>query len=413
MNRTPLIIGGSLAVVAVVVAVALAGGGGGPPAAAPAATATSSTTAVTTAPGELLPPQEVPGHLAHLTSVWATDWTRATVDLDEILPGLQAANPRDLIAPLDNPTLESVASADDWLADREPGVLFQEFGVTRFYPLQILTSHEIVNDTAGGVPVAVTYCPLCNSAVAFRREVDGQVIRLGTSGLLRNSDLIMWDDRSESLWQQITGEAIVGERAGNRLEFLPVSLVSWGDLKSNFPDAEVLSQDTGFPFDYGRNGYVGYTSRDRDYGYYSGPVDDRLPALERVVGVRVEGIAKAYPFSVISTERAVDDEVAGVAITVWWGSADTADNLDTPRIVDGQAVGTGVAYERRVADRTLTFSAIGDSEFEDAETGSRWTILGIATSGPLAGTQLTPVLHLNEFWFAWWGFNTGADVYLP
>jgi hypothetical protein len=176
---------------------------------------------------------------------WKTDWSKTTIDLSELIRGLTAADPRDGIPPIDNPKYETVAQASEWLDDREPIVMLELDGAARAYPLRILTWHEIVNDEIAGTPVAVTYCPLCNSAVGFDRRVNGQTLGFGVSGLLRNSDLVMWDRQTESLWQQITGEAIVGDLAGTQLPVIPTPIVSWKDFRETFPDGDVLSRDTG------------------------------------------------------------------------------------------------------------------------------------------------------------------------
>ncbi len=355
---------------------------------------------------------ELPFEISVLGNVWPTNWAKSTIDLEELRVGLAASDPRDLIRPIDQPVYEDIESANDWLEDQEVGILLEVEGEALFYPVRILTSHEIVNDQRGDVPFSLTYCPLCNTAAAFDRRVDGQVLRFGVSGLLRHSDLVMWDDATVSLWQQATGEGIVGDFAGTQLEFLPTALISWGDFKANNPEGDVLSKDSG-PFDYGTNGYFGYTSRSAPFGrFFTGEIDERYEALSRVVGVRVDGETKAYPFAVIEEERAVNDEVNGVPVAVWWGAAETADPLDARTNAGGQAIGTGIAFDRRVDGQELTFSAQGDSDtFVDAETGTTWNLLGVAVDGELAGTQLESVIHMNEFWFAWAAFNEGAPVY--
>ena len=155
---------------------------------------------------------------AFVTKEWPTDWSKSEIDLAELILGVGDSEPRDSIPPIDEPQYESPTEAADWLDDREPGALVQLNGDVRFFPLSIMTRHEIVNGEVGGVPLAVTYCPLCNTAIAFDRRVDGDTLRFGVSGLLRNSDLVMWDDKTVSLWQQITGEAIVGDFSGTELD---------------------------------------------------------------------------------------------------------------------------------------------------------------------------------------------------
>ena len=190
---------------------------------------------------------------------WTTDFSRHSVPYSEILSG---GVPRDGIAPLDDPKFTTPDDADQWLGDQEPVIAFESNGDVRAYPLQILIWHEIVNDVVGGVPVAVTFCPLCNTAIVFERTLEGVVYDFGTSGKLRNSDLIMWDRQTESWWQQFTGEAIVGELTGKKLMFLSGPIIAWSDFKSANPEAKVLSRDTGFSRPYGQNPYGGYDQAD-------------------------------------------------------------------------------------------------------------------------------------------------------
>ena len=353
---------------------------------------------------------QLPGDLEFVSRDWITDFSRTTIEFDELLIGIQATPIRDRIPPIDNPTFVSIAAADH-VDDREPGLSLAIADDARFYPLSILTAHEIVNDVVGGRPVAVTFCPLCNSAIVFDRVFEGTELRFGVSGLLRNSDLVMWDNATESLWQQLTGEGIVGSSAGAQLTFLPSSITSFGDFRQQNPTAQVLGPDQGFRRTYGYNPYVGYSSRTSPYGFFQQDlIDDRFPALSRVVNVTLDDTTKAYPFSVLQAAAPINDTVAGQDIVILWGG-DTADALDAGEIADSQSIGTGIALSRTVDGQTLTFSAAGDNRFTDAETASEWDLNGTAVSGPLAGAQLSPVVHGNEFWFAWAAFNPDAPVY--
>ena len=154
---------------------------------------------------------------------WSTDFGRTTVPLHEITPG---GPPKDGIRSIDRPTFVTVREADDWLGDREPVAVVKVKGVIKAYPLSILIWHEIVNDEIGGDPVTVTYCPLCNTTIAVDRNFDGRVLDFGTTGRLRHSDLVMYDRQSETWWQQATGEGLVGEYAGERLTFVPATVMS-------------------------------------------------------------------------------------------------------------------------------------------------------------------------------------------
>ncbi|WP_395161605.1 DUF3179 domain-containing (seleno)protein, partial [Ilumatobacter sp.] len=224
----------------------------------------------------------------------------------------------------------------------------------------------------------------------------------------RKSDLVMWDDATTSLWQQIPGEAVVGDFAGTQLELIPTSIVSYGDVLENFPDAVSLSRDTGFGIEYGANPYRAYSSSTSPF-LFDGEPDPRFPALSRVVGVTLDGSDKAYPFSVLREQPAINDELAETPIVVLWGG-DTADALDAGTIAEGEAIGSGIAYDRRVGEQTLTFSVDGADVFTDDQTGSTWTLLGVAIDGPLEGEQLSTVNHRNEFWFAWAAFFPDAPV---
>ncbi|MEO1064479.1 MAG: DUF3179 domain-containing protein [Actinomycetota bacterium] len=352
------------------------------------------------------------GVVADVTGPWATDWSNRTINLDELAVGIRAVDPRDRIPPIDEPQFESLDAAAEWLTDPSPGALVELDGIRRFYPLAILTQHEIVNDDFGDVPVAVTYCPLCNTAISFDRRVDGQVLRFGVSGLLRQSDLVMWDDATTSLWQQATGEGIVGDFAGTQLEFISTAITSYGDVVDSFPDTEVLSRDTGFPNrTYGTNPYVSYSSNSAPFsGFFQGEVDDRVPALERVVGITLDEGELGVPFSAITEKGALNTTIGDTPVAVLWASG-AADALDHPTIDIAQDIGTGVAFSPVLDGQLLTFEANGDGTFTDAETGSTWDVLGNALDGELAGERLEPVTHRNDFWFAWSTFFPEAELY--
>lgn len=352
----------------------------------------------------------IPIHLESMAAIWETDFSNSIIDLEELLVGIPLSDPRDAIPPIDNPQFEAV-SESDWIQGQEPGVLIEIEEDARFYPLSVMTRHEIVNDEVGGIPVAVTYCPLCNTALVFDRRFEGETLRLGVSGLLRNSDLVMWDDVTQTLWQQVTGEAIVGRHAGKSLTPLASAIVRWADFRDTHPDGQALSSDQGFGLVYGSNPYEFYSSRSRPYNFYSGEIDDRFPAMERVVGISVNGIDKAYPFSLINKVRVVHDNLAGQELVVFWGASDTADALDSGLIADAIGIGTGIVYNPFVDGERLTFVASGDTEFVDNETGTTWSILGKATSGELAGEELELLPHRNEFWFAWQAFFPDAEVW--
>ena len=187
---------------------------------------------------------------------WATNWNVRLVELEE----LHFAGRRDAFPSLDDPRFDETPVGDEWLSDGDQVIQLEIGGDSRAFPLGIMTRHEIVNTTIWGQAVAVTYCPLCNSAIAFERVLYGTVVEFGVSGLLRNSDLIMWDRSMESLWQQLTGEAIVGGMVGARLVTISAPIVSSGQFKRAFPSGLVLSRGTGYPLTYEFTNYAGYDS---------------------------------------------------------------------------------------------------------------------------------------------------------
>ena len=340
------------------------------------------------------------------TGHWLTDFSLHTVPYAEFLSG---GVPRDGIPPLDDPMFESIADADTWLEEVQPVVALEINDEARAYPLAILTWHEIANDTLGGVPVSVTFCPLCNSAVVFDRRVGDATLDFGVSGNLRNSDLVMWDRQTESWWQQLTGEGIVGTYAGYQLDFVPAQIVSWADFKAAFPDADVLSRDTGHSRSYGRNPYAGYDRADQSPFLFKGSTDDRLLPMERVVALELDGQPLAFPFLVLEQEPAVNYSVNGRDIVVLFQPG-TASALDQSSIADSRDVGATGVFDAVLDGQTLTFRASADG-FADDQTGSAWNVLGQAISGPLAGQSLTPIVHGNHFWFAWAAFAPDAEVY--
>ena len=338
-------------------------------------------------------------------SGWDTDFRLHTVPYSEITFVI----PRDNIPSIDAPKFIAPSEASGWLKDVEPVVALEINGDARAYPLQILTWHEIVNDTIGEAPVAVTFCPLCNSAIAFDRRLDGVKLEFGVSGNLRNSDLIMYDRQTHSWWQQFTGEGIVGEYAGRNLEYLPAFIVSFADFKQAHPDGKVLSRDTGYARQYGRNPYAGYDTTDGNPFLFKGDLDGRLLPVERVIAVTVGGVDVAFPLAILQDEGVINYSVEGSSFAVFHKFGTTS-ALDASSIADSRDVGAAGVFDASLDGQMLTFS-VQDGKIVDEGTGSVWDILGRAVEGPLAGKSLSPVVHGNHFWFAWAVFKPDTIVY--
>ena len=339
---------------------------------------------------------------------FATDFGRHTVSYAEVLSG---GPPKDGIPAIDQPQFVSIQEADVWLEANEPVVLVEIGDEARVYPIQILMWHEIVNDTLGGVPIAVTFCPLCNTAIAFERLVgDSQETTFGTTGRLRYSNLIMYDRLTETWWQQATGEGLAGEHAGATLKTVPATIVAWESFQAVHPDGDVLSRETGFSRSYGVNPYRGYDDVNESPFLFRGPpTPGELPAMARVLTVDRGEEAVAYPFEELAQERVVNDTVADLPVVVFWQEG-TASALDSGVIAEGRDVGAASAFSRVLDGQTLSFHLDGES-FVDEQTGSEWTVLGRATSGPLSGRELTPVVSINHFWFSWAAFRPETRIY--
>ena len=267
-----------------------------------------------------------------------TDWQTRSVEFDEIMSG---GPPRDGIPSIDAPSFLPVTEIDD-LGYDEPVLSVAINGDARAYPLRILTWHEIVNDTVGGMPVAVTYCPLCNSGIVFDRTVDGTVLDFGTTGRLRNSDLVMYDRQTETWWQQFLGEGIIGAQTGVRLDMVPARLESWRLFAERHPDGRVLVPNQASGRAYGRNPYVAYDSSARPF-LYRGDYDGPGGPLSRVVAVGDQAW-------LLSTLRDAGTIQAGDLILTWTPGQNSA--LDTSRIDQGRDVGN-VVVQRRLADGSL------------------------------------------------------------
>lgn len=261
---------------------------------------------------------------------WDTDFSKSTIAWSEVLDG---GPPRDGIPPIDDPKFVA-ADAVSNLDEREPVIALTVAGETRAYPLQVLTWHEIVNDTIGGKPVSVTYCPLCNAAIVFDRMLDGRLLDFGTSGKLRNSDLIMYDRQTQSWWQQFSGEAIAGALTGKSLTMLPSTVVPWKRFKDTWPEARVLVPNSANLRPYGRNPYVGYDSSRRPF-LYAGELPDDVAPMLRVVVVRRDD-AEPIIVTLNALREAEAMEIDGYVLA-WTGGMASA--LDRAQIAEGRDVG--------------------------------------------------------------------------
>lgn len=282
-----------------------------------------------------------------------SDGVKYIVDPSKIIGG---GPPRDGIPSIDNPKFVSVDEADQWIQDNELVLAIIYKGVKRVYPLQIMVWHEIVNENIVGDPILITYCPLCGSGIAYKRTINGEAVEFGTSGKLYNSNLVMYDRKTETYWAQIGGLAILGELTGMKLEPVSIETVVWRDWKKVHPDSEVLSQNTGFIRPYGQDPYGNYY----EDSFVWFPVenrDDRIHPKTVVFGIELDGVFKAYREDDLKELGTIEDTVNNVNIKL------ERDDAGVVRVVN-TATGSEIVKER-------------------------------------------------DFWFAWYAFHPDTELYIP
>ncbi|MCI0485234.1 MAG: DUF3179 domain-containing protein [Blastocatellia bacterium] len=351
---------------------------------------------------------------------WRTNTEKRSIDLAELMAG---GPPKDGIPSLNDPRFVVINHARRWLKPEEPVISLvsgdEEKSLpfeARAYPLQILIWHEIANDRIAGIPVAVTFCPLCYSAIVFDRFVGGREYNFGVSGFLRHSDMIMFDRETESLWQQLTGEAIVGDLTGTRLKQLPAQIISFEQFSSNYPDGQVLSRKTGYNRDYGRNPYTGYDDISQKPFLYRGKLDSHLPPMEKLITVSADGVDKAYPYSITKKLRVINDLVGSQPVVVFHDKG-AVSALHHSNIASSREVGSTGVFNPRLEEKSLPFDGrklmfrYEGGKFIDMETGSIWNISGQAVEGKLRGRKLAPLAHGDYFAFAWLAFKPNSIIY--
>ena len=253
------------------------------------------------------------------------DLTDALVPEDEIHAG---GPPRDGIPSIDKPHFVKAADAQFLQADdRVLGITRN--GVSKAFPIAILNWHEIVNDRFAGEPVVVSFCPLCGTGMAYLAAADNQVLDFGVSGLLYNSDMLLYDRQTQSLWSQIRRQAVSGPMKGVKLQPIPAEHTEWADWRQRHPGTQVLSIETGYKRDYTRNPYAGYGISRKLY-FPVAQQDQRYHPKEPVLGVELAGQFKAYPFEELKKSTAtVHDTLAGQPIVVKYNPAhNTATAVD-------------------------------------------------------------------------------------
>ncbi len=346
-----------------------------------------------------------------MSRLQTAEWMKTNFDIMSIDPSeiMSGGPPKDGIPAIDRPKFVSQTDAFEWLEDNEPVIAFEHAGVARAYPLQILMFHEIVNDVVGGKAFAVTFCPLCNASIVFVREVDGEILDFGTTGRLRKSDLVMYDRQTESWWQQFNGTGIVGDYTGTRLNRVASQIVSFKTFRHAFPKGEILSRETGFYRQYGRNPYQGYDSMDNTPFLYRDELDPRLSPMERVLSVPASDGYHLVPLSILENETLLHMELGDESVVIF-ATETAASALDKSVIAESKEVPAAAAFNAKHNGETLEFEIRG-GKIMDLATGSVWNALGHATDGELAGERLQQLDSGVHFAFAWLAFDPEASIF--
>ena len=308
------------------------------------------------------------------------------VSPDKLLQGCPGG--KDCIPSIDNPQFASAGEAD-WLNPSDKVVGLEVNNESRAYPLRILSRHEIVNDRVGGEPVAVTYCPLCRSALTHSRRVGDQMLEFGVSGKLYNANLVMYDRSSDTLWSQISGRAIIGEKVPQRLDLVFSSITEWNEWEKAHPDTKVLSRDTGvYPNSvYETEAYSGYKRSER-VGYGVNQVDERLPSKDIVYGVKTGNQSIAVTKDALEDEQMIQTEIDNDTLIVF------------RRPSDGSV--TALLQNETDVDFSLNNEEISGSG------GDRWTLNGEDVDG---NEDMRRLLAQGFYWFAWSKFNSETQLY--
>ncbi len=361
--------------------------------------APTATLVATPPPGIQATPTPKPG-------AWRTNLDKFVVDPKIVGPGL----PRDSIPPIYEPKFESMSEADSWLDDDDLAGVLTIDGRTKIYPYPILFWHEVVNDRIGDTPVLVTYCPLCATVIAFDRRVGGEELVFGVSGKLRHKNLIMWDHQTESWWQQLTGEALVGDLAGEKLQFIALRTLPWGEVRRSTDDALVLSRES--TQDERLSGFYAIKPCPTEYPdegllWTGGPTSEALGSHTRVVGLS-QPEEVAYPISELARLGVVNDVVGTQPVVLIYSAEPCVDTLTG---LGADTVDAAAVYTPEVGGQALSFYLEG-GRILDRETGSAWSAAGLAVEGPLEGRQLDALPHTISFWAPWVAFHPETELRL-
>jgi Protein of unknown function (DUF3179) len=346
--------------------------------------------------------------------------------------GVVAVVPPGTIPAIDKPRLESPNAARRWLGGDAPVVVVRVGAEARAYPAAILLWHEVVNDVVGGKPLLITFCPLCNTAVVYERTADGAVHDFEVSGELVLGAAVLLDRVTGMRYTQPAGKPLgVAAPAANPLGLAPANPPSAPPRREPKPlrwypsdlmtldqaaaanrDLVVLSRDTGYARDYGASPYGRVGRLGSRPSLYDGFVDTRLDPKTRLVGAVINKRPQAWLYDALRREKVRNDTVGGQPVAIFFRE-DTASIADSRSLAAAPAVGSAGVFSPTAGGRHLHFIVSADGQISDRETGTQWDLSGRAASGPLAGTRLTPLPHLDTYWYAWAARYPDTRVWPP
>lgn len=345
--------------------------------------------------------------------VWKTDTSQKTIELNE----LHQAAQKDEIRALNFPKFVSGEAGKNQYFEHEPVIYMNFNGVAKAYPLSVLTLFELCNDTVGGEPVMVTFCPMCNAAMVFNRKVKhkGQevILNFGVSGILMHNDMVMYDHQTESWWQQLMGEAIVGEMAGTELKMMRAMIISVKDYFDRYPDGQILAP--AMKVKIGKKVHRPFHHMEHNHHqlaeeyYIPEKTDPRLPPLERVLDIHVDDHAKIYPFTNLAEKKVINESFDGMSFVIFFHD-ETVSVLDEDDLKKSKKTGSATAFKSHLDGVDYTFETFGNY-FKDHQTGSVWDITGYCREGVNKGKQLWLLPHSNHFAFAYLAFFPECEIY--
>jgi len=345
---------------------------------------------------------------------WKTDSTKHTVDLRD----LTMATAKNALPTLDYPKFIHKSDKKYNFYEHEPVICISFNGRSKAYPLSLLTMYELSNDSLGGEELMITYCPMCNAAMVFNRKVKTKgttlLLDFSISGILMHNDMVMYDRQTETWWEQLMGEAIVGELAGTELKMMRALIISAKDYFDRYPDGLILSPSDITTITKRHNHrpfyHMDHDKRSIDTSYYlPEKIDPRLPPLERVLDIHVEGHTKIYPFEEIAKKQVINDVFDNMNFVIFY-HGETVSVLDEDKLSKSKRTGSATAFRSNLDGVNYTFHKAGNY-FMDDQTGSTWDITGYCKEGTLKGKQLWILPHSNHFAFAYLAFFPEAEIY--